>query len=70
MERNSVKLKKMAKWSTNDRYRFVHAKSFNIKLIDGKNNVADEIGNLDGRARTNDVAKWEYPEGLTLERWL
>ncbi len=49
----------------NDRYRFIHPQAFNIKLIDGKNNVADEIGNLDGRGRTNDTPAWEYPDGLT-----
>ena len=27
--------------------------------------ISDDIGNLDGNARTNDVAAWEYPDGIT-----
>ena len=48
-----------------DRYRFLNQKHFNMKLIDGKGNVADEVGNLDGNPRTNDTADWDYPKGLT-----
>ena len=56
----------------------VDPKSFNIRLLDGKttNNkadgryagdVSDEVGNLDGNPRTNDVAAWEFPAGVTEE---
>ncbi len=48
-----------------DRYRFLNQKHFNIRLIDGKGTVADEVGNLDGNPRTNDTADWDYPSGLT-----
>lgn len=51
----------------NDRYRFLNPKQFHIKLIDGKGNMADQVGNLDGNARTNDTADWNYPSGLTKE---
>ncbi len=27
--------------------------------------ILDEVGNLDGDARTNDQAMWEYPDGMT-----
>jgi len=27
--------------------------------------ISDEVGNLDGNARTNDVPAWEFPEGMT-----
>ena len=51
----------------------INPTAFNIKLIDGGkkvNNVvtyttSDEIGNLDGNARTNDQGMWEYPESVT-----
>ncbi len=51
----------------NDRYRFLNPIHFHIALKDGKGNTADVIGNLDGRARTNDTAAWDYPSGLTKE---
>ena len=27
--------------------------------------ISDDIGNLDGNSRTNDVAMWQYPDGMT-----
>ncbi len=54
--------------TNSDRFRFLHPKQFHIKLIDGKGNMADEVGNLDGEPRTNDTADWEYPDGLTLKK--
>ncbi len=38
---------------------------FHIQLIDGKNNLADQVGNLDGRTRTADSPTWQLPSGWT-----
>ena len=45
---------------------FLHpTKGFHIKLVDGRGNVADEVGNLDGRTRTTDEPAWQLPSGWT-----
>ena len=45
---------------------FLHpSKGFHIKLVDGRNNLVDEVGNLDGRTRTADAPAWELPIGWT-----
>ncbi len=51
----------------------INPTAFNIKLIDGGKKVndvvmyttSDEIGNLDGNARTSDEGMWDYPESIT-----
>ena len=48
----------------NRRDPFLHpTKGFHIKLVDGRNNLADEVGNLDGRTRTTDEPAWRLPSG-------
>ena len=47
---------------------FLNPTAFHIKLIDGKGTLSDEIGNLDGKARTSDEANWEYPSGMTEDK--
>ena len=43
---------------------FLHTtKGFHIKLVDGSNNLIDEVGNLDGRIRTSDEPAWQLPNG-------
>ena len=43
---------------------FLHAtKGFHIKLVDGSNDLIDEVGNLDGRIRTSDEPAWKLPNG-------
>ena len=45
---------------------FLHpTEGFHIKLVDGSNNLVDEVGNLDGRTRTADEPAWELPDGWT-----
>ena len=45
---------------------FLHAtKGFHIQLVDGRGNVSDEVGNLDGRTRTADEPAWVLPNGWT-----
>ena len=45
---------------------FLHpTKGFHIELVDGKNETADAVGNLDGRTRTSDKPAWELPNGRT-----
>ena len=45
---------------------FLHpTEGFHIKLVDGRNNLVDEVGNLDGRTRTADEPAWELPNGWT-----
>ena len=45
---------------------FLHpTEGFHIKLVDGRNNLVDEVGNLDGRIRTADEPAWELPNGWT-----
>ena len=45
---------------------FLHStKGFHIQLIDGRGNIADEVGNLDGRIRTVDEPAWKLPSGWT-----
>ena len=45
---------------------FLHpTQGFHIKLVDGRNNLVDEVGNLDGRIRTADRPTWELPNGWT-----
>ena len=47
---------------------FLHpTQGFHIKLVDGRNNLVDEVGNLDGRIRTADRPTWELPNGWTEE---
>ena len=47
---------------------FLHSsKGFHIKLVDGRNTIVDEVGNLDGRTRTADAPAWELPIGWTEE---
>ena len=45
---------------------FLHpTQGFHIKLVDGRNNLVDEVGNLDGSVRTADRPTWELPNGWT-----
>ncbi len=45
---------------------FLHpTKGFHIQLVDGENELADEVGNLDGRTRTSDKPTWQLPNGRT-----
>ncbi|MCY3720662.1 MAG: Ig-like domain-containing protein [Candidatus Poribacteria bacterium] len=45
---------------------FLHpTKGFHIQLVDGRGGVVDEIGNLDGRIRSNDEPTWRLPSGWT-----
>ena len=45
---------------------FLHpTKGFHIQLVDGRRNVVDEVGNLDGRTRTADEPTWGLPNGWT-----
>lgn len=45
---------------------FLHpTQGFHIKLVDGSNNLVDEVGNLDGSVRTADRPTWELPNGWT-----
>ena len=45
---------------------FLHpTEGFHIELVDEKNNVVDDVGNLDGRTRTTDEPAWELPDGWT-----
>ncbi len=45
---------------------FLHpTEGFHIQLVDGSNNIVDEVGNLDGRIRTVDEPAWELPSGWT-----
>ena len=45
---------------------FLHpTEGFHIKLVDGSNNLVDEVGNLDGRTRTVDEPAWQLPDGWT-----
>ncbi|MDE0010862.1 MAG: lamin tail domain-containing protein [Candidatus Poribacteria bacterium] len=41
------------------------SKGFHIQLVDGKNELADRVGNLDGRTRTSDKPAWQLPNGWT-----
>ena len=50
----------------NSRSPFLHpTKGFHIELFDGTNRPVDEVGNLDGRLRTQDEPTWELPTGIT-----
>lgn len=45
---------------------FLHpTKGFHIQLVDGQNELADRVGNLDGRTRTSDKPAWKLPNGWT-----
>ena len=45
---------------------FLHpTKGFHIELVDGQDQTADVVGNLDGRSRTSDEPAWELPNGRT-----
>ena len=45
---------------------FLHpTKGFHIQLVDGRGNVSDEVGNLDGRTQTADEPAWRLPNGWT-----
>ena len=45
---------------------FLHpTKGFHIELVDGQDQTADIVGNLDGRSRTSDEPAWELPNGRT-----
>ena len=47
---------------------FLHpTEGFHIELVDGRNNLIDDVGNLDGRIRTADEPTWELPNGWTEE---
>ena len=47
---------------------FLHpTKGFHIKLVDGRGNVSDEVGNLDGRTRTPDEPAWTLLSGWTAD---
>lgn len=47
---------------------FLHpTEGFHIKLVDGSNNLVDEVGNLDGRTQTLDEPAWKLPNGWTEE---
>lgn len=51
---------------TTRRDPFLHPTAgFHIKLVDGSNNLVDQVGNLDGRIRTTDEPAWELPSGWT-----
>ena len=48
------------------RYPFLHpTEGFHITLVDGRNNIADEVGNLDGIAWSADEPAWELSNGWT-----
>ena len=48
------------------RYPFLHpTKGFHIRLVDGRNNIADQVGNLDGVAWTADEPAWQLSNGWT-----
>ena len=48
---------------------FLHpTKGFHIELVDGRDNLADEVGNLDGRTWTADQPTWTLPNGWTADR--
>jgi len=45
---------------------FLHpTEGFHIQLVDGRSNIVDEVGNLDGRTRTVDEPAWKLPNGWT-----
>ena len=45
---------------------FLHpTEGFHIELVDERNNLVDDVGNLDGRIRTADEPVWELPDGWT-----
>ena len=46
---------------------FLHTQGFHIKLVDGSDNLIDEVGNLDGRIRTADEPAWQLPSGWTAD---
>ena len=47
---------------------FLHpTQGFHIKLVDGSDNLIDEVGNLDGRIRTADEPAWKLPNGWTAD---
>ena len=49
-----------------ERDPFLHpTEGFHIQLVDGRSNIVDEVGNLDGRTRTVDEPAWELPNGWT-----
>ena len=45
----------------------IKVNGFHLRLVDGKGNTADEVGNLDGNLRSADEPKWAYPTDLTDE---
>ena len=48
---------------------FLHpTEGFHIQLVDGRGNLADEVGNLDGRTWTADQPRWALPNGWTADR--
>ena len=55
-------------YMANRRAPFLNTNGFHIKLIDGRGNVSDEIGNLDGNNRTYDTPySWEWPAEMTAD---
>lgn len=40
-------------------------KGFHIRLVDGRDNIADQVGNLDGITWTPDEPAWELSKGWT-----
>ena len=54
---------------TSRRDPFLHPTiGFHIKLVDGSNNLVDQVGNLDGSIRTADEPAWDLPNGWTSDR--
>ena len=53
----------------NEHDPFLHpTQGFHIELVDGRGNLADEVGNLDGRTWTADQPAWALPSGWTADR--
>ena len=55
------------KFGANTRYMFFNPKAFSIALLDKDNKVVDQIGNLDGDARTSDTNNWDFPMGVAAD---
>ena len=51
-------------FGSNTKYKFFDSKVFYIGVIDKDGKVVDEVGNLDGAARTSDTNNWEFPVGI------
>jgi len=55
------------KFGANDRYQFFDQKAFYIGVLDKDGKVVDEVGNLDGDARTSDTNDWDFPAGVAMD---